>query len=38
MMGHKDKLKTGMEYDVIFARKKYCYLCNRPDNVKFVKN
>ena len=28
MMGHKERLKTGAEYDVIFARDVYCYLVN----------
>lgn len=37
MMGHRDKLKTGMEYDVIFARKMYCYLQNIPSLVRYVK-
>ena len=38
MMGHRDKLKSGLEYDVIFARKIYCYLQNNPKMVKFAKN
>ena len=37
MMGHKDKLKSGMEYDVIFARRIYCYLVNNNKLVKYVK-
>lgn len=28
MMGHKEKLKSGAEYDVIFDRGIYCYLLN----------
>ena len=38
MMGHKDKLKSGMEYDVIFARKIYCYLFNNSKLKRFAKN
>ncbi len=38
MMGHKDKLKTGMEVDVIFARRWYCYLINNSKLKSFVKN
>jgi hypothetical protein len=37
MMGHKDKLKTGMEVDVIYARKWYCYLINNTKLIRFVK-
>lgn len=37
-MGHKDSLKSGMEYDVIFARKIYCYLINNSKLKRFVKN
>jgi len=37
MMGHKDKLKSGMEFDVIFARKIYCYLKNNYKLIKYVK-
>jgi len=38
MMGHRDRLKTGMEYDVIFARRIYCYLFNNSKLKRFVKN
>jgi len=38
MMGHKDRLKTGMEYDVVFARKIYCYLFNNSKLKRFAKN
>ena len=38
MMQHKDKLKSGLEYDVIFYRKMYCYLKNNHSLIKFVKN
>ena len=37
-MGHKDRLKIGMEYDVIFARKIYCYLFNNSKLKRFAKN
>ncbi len=30
-------LKSGLEQDVVYARKIYCYLSNRPKIVKFVK-
>lgn len=26
MMGHRQKLKDGFEWDVLFGRKHYCYL------------
>lgn len=38
MMAHRDKLKTGLEVDVIYARKIYCYLSNNTKLVKFAKN
>lgn len=37
MMGRKQKLKTGLEVDVICARHIYCYLHNRPKTVKWTK-
>jgi hypothetical protein len=36
-MGRKQRLKDGDEFDVIFNRDLYCYLVNRPINVKRVK-
>lgn len=33
----KQKLKSGLEYDVIYGRDVYCYLINHPKIVKFVK-
>lgn len=30
-------LGNGMEQDVVYARKLYCYLKNRPKTVKFAK-
>ena len=27
-MGHRERLKTGAEYDAIYARGIYCYLAN----------
>jgi hypothetical protein len=30
-------LKTGLEQDVVYGRKLYCYLKNRPKNVSFAK-
>ena len=36
-MSHKDKLKTGMEVDVIFARRLYCYLHNNSKLIRYVK-
>ena len=38
MMQHKNKLKDGLEYDVIFYRKMYCYLKNNHSLIKFAKN
>ncbi len=37
MMGHKDRLISGMEYDVIFARRIYCYLVNNSKLTRYVK-
>jgi len=37
MKGRKQKLTNGEEYDVIYARHRYCYLTNRPKNVSNVK-
>jgi len=34
MMGNKQKLITGEEVDLIYAKKSYCYLQN---NIKLVK-
>lgn len=38
----KQKLKTGLEFDVIYSRKKYsslkcCYIKNNPKLTRFVK-
>jgi len=37
MKGRKQKLTHGDEYDVVYARGRYCYLTNRPKNVSDVK-
>ena len=37
MMGRKQKLVDGLEEDVIYARKIYCYLKNTPSIVKWAK-
>ncbi len=37
MMGTKQKLKTGAEEDVIYARKRYCYLRNSKKAVRNIK-
>lgn len=37
MMGNKQKLKKGDEYDVIYAKKKYCYLVNNNKLVRHIK-
>ena len=37
MMGNKQKLKSGIEYDVIYDRGLYCYLVNRPHLIKWTK-
>ena len=36
MMGIKQKLKSGLEYDVIYGKKKYCYLVNNNKLVRFA--
>ena len=36
-MGIKQKLKTGLEVDVIYNRRMYCYLCNNPKLVRYAK-
>lgn len=36
-MGIKQKLKNGIEYDVLYARKFYCYLQNNVSLVRFAK-
>jgi len=35
--GRKQKLKTSTEEDVLYNRKLYCYLINRPVNVRLAK-
>lgn len=30
MMGHRMKLNNGLEHDVIYDRRIYCYLINHP--------
>ena len=30
-------LKNGWEQDVVYCRRMYCYLANRPKNVKLIK-
>lgn len=37
MMGRKQILKCADEYDVIYAKKKYCYLVNHCEKVKKIK-
>jgi hypothetical protein len=37
MMGNKQRLKNGLEYDVIYAKSKYCYLANLPHLVRWTK-
>jgi hypothetical protein len=37
MMGHKDKLKSGDEYDLVFSRRKHKYL-EKPGICKRIKN
>lgn len=38
MMGHKDKLINGLEYDVILSRRYYCYLYNNSKLKSYAKN
>lgn len=35
--GRKQKLKTGDEYDLIYAKKLYCYLQNNTKLVRKIK-
>lgn len=28
MMGHKERLKSGAEYDLLYGRRNYCYMHN----------
>ena len=37
-MGRKQKLIDGLEVDVLYARKQYCYLCNNNKIVKYAKH
>jgi len=37
MMGHKEKLKTGDEYDLVFAKHYYCYLALHGTSRKIKK-
>lgn len=37
-MGHKDKLKGGLEFDVLYGRKIYCYLKNNSKLKRYAKN
>lgn len=36
-MGHKEKLKSGLELDVIYQKHILCYLKNYPGIVRYVK-
>jgi hypothetical protein len=36
-MGHKERLKTSLEEDVVYARDIYCFPKNNPSLIKFVK-
>lgn len=37
MMGHRERLKGGTEYDLIFGRHMYCYLSNHSPTHKIKK-
>jgi hypothetical protein len=37
MMGNRQKLKTGAEYDFIFSRRLYCYMANNNKLKKWIK-
>ena len=37
MMGTRQKLKSGMEYDYIYARGIYCYLINNAKLKRWIK-
>ena len=38
MMGHKGTCKSGEDYDLLYAKKYYCYLQNNNKTVRYVKN
>ena len=38
MMGHRDILIDGLEYDVLYGRKYYCYLTNNYKLKSYAKN
>jgi hypothetical protein len=38
MMGRKQKLTSGAEYDLIFAKDIYCYLRNHVVSVRKIKH
>lgn len=37
MMGNKQKLKSALEHDVVYARSQYCYLFNNCSLKKYAK-
>jgi hypothetical protein len=38
MMGHKDRLKDGYEYDLVYGKQYYCYMKNISGIAKYIKN
>jgi hypothetical protein len=38
MMGHKDRLKDGYEYDLVWSKKYHCYMKNISGIAKYIKN
>lgn len=37
MMGTRQKIKSGLEYDVLYDRRTFCYLVNHSSLKKFAK-
>ena len=38
MMGHKDRLIDGYEYDLVYGKQYYCYMSNISGISKYIKN
>lgn len=38
MMGHRDKLKDGYEWDLIYSKTYHCYMKNISGISKYIKN
>ena len=38
MMGHKDRLTDGYEWDLLYGKQYYCYMHNISGIAKYIKN